>query len=698
MAATMAEQIHVIENVPVSFPFTPYPCQIEYMEKVIKALQNNTNAILESPTGTGKTLSLLCATLSWRQQLPAPVISEWDLQSDSKGPLGGRPKIIYASRTHSQLSQAIHELKSTSYRPKVSIIGSRDQLCINSEVMSKDSNAEKVHACHAKVAAKSCTYYNNVDLKRLSVPEGFIPDIEELVGMGTKNKMCPYYLAREMKTEADLIFMPYNYILDLRTRLVHGINITNTVVILDEAHNIERVCEDSSSFELTSTDIAHCIKDIDYLLKNKYEEAKEYLSELDTQTQNTLKDLANLKELFLCLEDSLDKIELKSENNECVKPGSYIFEFLGKAGITTETHVVLIDQCSQAIASLTSDQSLHRTSTNLQKFLEAIKIVFSGSCPAGMTRERMASLHYRVYIKSDNNKRKKKSDVWTTDNNTDDTCRRLCYWCFNPGYAMTELVRQGVRSVILTSGTLSPLESFTSELQLEFPVSLQGSHVIGKDQVWVGVVSKGPDNVHLNSSYQTRFTPAYMDSLGNTLVNFFRIIPDGVLVFFPSYVVMETLVTHWKEHSNIFMRMEQHKQIFKEPKFKNEFNSVMSAYYEKIGSADKVGGAFFGVCRGKVSEGLDFADNNGRAVIITGLPYPPFAEPKVQLKMEYLKDARSNFNRTELITDKQWYNQQATRAVNQAIGRVIRHKNDYGAIILCDERQEREGGEGERDE
>uniref|UniRef100_A0A1X7SPS6 Regulator of telomere elongation helicase 1 homolog n=1 Tax=Amphimedon queenslandica TaxID=400682 RepID=A0A1X7SPS6_AMPQE len=177
-----------------------------------------------------------------------------------------------------------------------------------------------------------------------------------------------------------------------------------------------------------------------------------------------------------------------------------------------------------------------------------------------------------------------------------------------------------------------------------------------------------------------------MDSLGNTLVNFFRIIPDGVLVFFPSYVVMETLFTHWKEHSNIFMRMEQHKQIFEEPKFKNEFNSVMSAYYEKIGSADKVGGAFFGVCRGKVSEGLDFADNNGRAVIITGLPYPPFAEPKVQLKMEYLKDARSNFNRTELITDKQWYNQQATRAVNQAIGRVIRHKNDYGAIILCDER------------
>ena len=32
----------------------------------------------------------------------------------------------------------------------------------------------------------------------------------------------------------------------------------------------------------------------------------------------------------------------------------------------------------------------------------------------------------------------------------------------------------------------------------------------------------------------------------------------------------------------------------------------------------------------KVSEGLDFANNNGRAVIITGLPYPPRMDPKVE--------------------------------------------------------------------
>jgi regulator of telomere elongation helicase 1 len=43
----------------------------------------------------------------------------------------------------------------------------------------------------------------------------------------------------------------------------------------------------------------------------------------------------------------------------------------------------------------------------------------------------------------------------------------------------------------------------------------------------------------------------------------------------------------------------------------------------------------------------------------------------------------------QFLSGHEWYRQQASRAVNQAIGRVIRHRHDYGAVFLCDHRYRR---------
>ena len=87
------------------------------------------------------------------------------------------------------------------------------------------------------------------------------------------------------------------------------------------------------------------------------------------------------------------------------------------------------------------------------------------------------------------------------------------------------------------------------------------------------------------------------------------------------------------------------------------------------------------VCRGKVSEGIDFADADARAVVITGIPYPSVFDPKVSLKKKFLDNSK-----TKTLSGSEWYNLEAFRAINQAVGRVIRHKEDFGAVLLLDKR------------
>uniref|UniRef100_W6NN04 Regulator of telomere elongation helicase 1 n=1 Tax=Haemonchus contortus TaxID=6289 RepID=W6NN04_HAECO len=95
------------------------------------------------------------------------------------------------------------------------------------------------------------------------------------------------------------------------------------------------------------------------------------------------------------------------------------------------------------------------------------------------------------------------------------------------------------------------------------------------------------------------------------------------------------------------------------------------------------GALMLAVFRGKVSEGIDFTDDLARVVISVGIPFPNAMDDMVREKKAY----NDNFCKTKsLLTGDQWYVSQAYRALNQALGRCLRHRNDWGALVLIDER------------
>ncbi|XP_033922812.1 regulator of telomere elongation helicase 1 [Melopsittacus undulatus] len=704
-----------LNGITVDFPFQPYACQEAYMAKVLECLQKKVNGVLESPTGTGKTLCLLCSSLAWQEHYKDAISARKIAQRLNgeelfPGPSWGNvapnddiptyytdvPKIIYASRTHSQLTQVINELKNTVYRPKVCVLGSRDQLCIHPEVRRMESNYMQIYTCRKKVMARACHFYNNVEEKSTEKElMSSIMDIEDLVKKGNELRACPYYLSRSLKQQADIIFMPYNYLLDSKSRKAHSLDLRGTVVILDEAHNVERLCEESSSFDLTPYDLASAIDTVDVVLEEQAKVVQqnevnaEFNMELASSGLNMeLEDIAKIKKILLQLESAIDEVELPPDDSGVTKEGSYIFDLFAKAQITFQTKSSLLESLEQILQYLSGRPGIFVNTSGLHKLSGIIQTVFSMDPPESATDRQLhqsISKYYKVHIHLDdsNQKKKQKTDVWSSSSTKKE--KTLSYWCFSPGYSMHELVRQGVRTIILTSGTLSPLSSFTMEMQIPFPVRLENPHVIDKHQLWVGIISKGPDGTVLTSTYERRFSEDYLSSLGKTLGNLVRVVPDGLLVFFSSYPVMDKSLEYWREH-DFTSRIEEVKTMFVEPRNKGSFSEVIDAYYNRVVCPKSSGAAFLAVCRGKASEGLDFADRNGRGVIITGLPFPPRMDPRVVLKMQFLDEMRRCGAGSQYLSGREWYYQQASRAVNQAIGRVIRHRQDYGAIFLCDER------------
>lgn len=180
---------------------------------------------------------------------------------------------------------------------------------------------------------RTCHFYNRLERKKddPAIKEVNIVDIEDIVKIGETHKCCPYFLAKELKQSADIVFMPYNYLLDPRARKALGIELTNNIVILDEAHNIERICEDSASLQLKTTDISLCMEEVTEVMRSLEDEPIGFSNEGPKDFGK--EELAVLKEMLLDFEKALDGVEIKNVSEGSTFEGKYIFDLLGKANV-----------------------------------------------------------------------------------------------------------------------------------------------------------------------------------------------------------------------------------------------------------------------------------------------------------------------------------------------------------------------------
>ena len=716
--------------------------------------------------------------------------------------------IIYASRTHSQLAQVIKELKATKYRPRMAVLGSRTQMCVHKEVRRLTGVAQQT-ACRQKTESRTCAHYNETDRFLRSDPEygkREPVDIEDLVKLGEKGKVgggcgpCPYFMSQDMAARADIVFAPYNYLIDPKLRETFGNRIrwNDAVLLFDEAHNVEGACAEAASFELPAANLAAAVREAQeaFELAAAEEELSAHAAEPDRLlfnargrgeddgfggtgeklgvngmkrvdggdrdglTKRTALEYKQLRGILLALESKiaseLDKGSVKSPGTsafaekahfakELVKPCAYFFDVLASLRITDEPVIAVSDEGNVGgggggVKKVSSVQLL------VAVMRDAALLLASEAASGGAQAKSRVSSFRLVEVADALDKafavrKSGQMDAFRVRIGTPDTPfshRRgfssggsgsaahsgptLSFWCFTPGVAMRALKEKGARCVVLASGTLSPMSSFASELALPFPVRLENPHVIAPDQVWGGVVPVGPSGKRLNSSYRFRDTDEYKAELGNAIVNFARVVPDGLLVFFPSYGVMRACVEFWRSHGapSVWDRICNAKHAVVEPQDKKELAAAFAELNAALGlrstkgrderagddgggvenrvARSRGGAAFFAVCRGKVSEGIDFPDKAGRAVILTGIPYAPKADAKVRLKRSFLDEKKAASERESNTIDARagrdavslsgeaWYSQSAMRAVNQALGRVIRHRHDHGAVILLDER------------
>eukprot|EP00884_Botryococcus_braunii_P018140 jgi/Botrbrau1/5009/Bobra.0396s0030.1 len=776
-----------------AFPYQPYRIQQDFMEELYKSLEMGCIGLFESPTGTGKTLSIICSALQWLEDtrtakdaasnkencvnvpdwMQKPVksvlnaskgqkegpkmfvarkpagkgksrtppkeapeglevsphddLDDFILDDGDLGAVEGRntlrkrdletldsscsddtdeeafcseagprpsPQVLFCSRTHSQLAQFVGELKRTPFasRLRVVALGSRKALCINSAVMQLGSSQRINERCldlqkkaAPRKSARSAATTNKAKSRKGGCPFlrsrqsshqlkeevlESVMDVESLKEAGKARRVCPYYASRNAALEADLLLLPHSALLVQETREALGLKLEGSVVIVDEAHGLADAVAAAHSCSLSLHQIAISLSHLRAYLSR-------FRSRLSPVNLELMEELVHVATALLAsLRES------------------------AKSGGGTGTHVVY------HVNDFLFKHALHDINMfRLVRFIRDRKLLFK---VVGYIERAEEGTEGMVEIHSEESYGKEGSGplqaflaMLMALNNADKDGRlilqseaaSLRYILLNAASHFGKVVAQA-RAVILASGTLSPVASLQAHLFPSVPAErmrhFSCGHVVGRERLLALAVGKGPSGRSLELRHGQRSLPALIDELGNLLVNVCQAVPAGVVVFFPSFAYAEEVEKRW-EATGAMKRLASRKRVFREPRDSTKVTGTLRDFGSHIASRDQAGspsGALLlCVVGAKMSEGINFGDDLARCVVVVGLPFPNPADPELKERMAYLDGAAlGTASPQDPSPGRQYYEDLCMKAVNQCVGRVIRHRNDWAAIILADSR------------
>ncbi|CAD7969241.1 unnamed protein product [Amoebophrya sp. A120] len=531
----------------------------------------------------------------------------------------------------------------------------------------------------------------------------------------SKGGWCPYYTARKLLQQAKIVVLNYQYVLDPKVSQVSTLggvgerigykmaaaassNANNqsggnskepSIVVFDEAHNIDDICSEALSVELNEAKLKGAEVNIQ-TLKNEINRVKnEDANRLQEEYQRLVQNLQSAGRLNEDIADRLQSPVIPEDIREEAVPGNI------RKG---EQFLRILEQLVQFFKSYlnvdraSSDQPL----SLLQKIHDRLDI---DGRTLKFFYERLKSLLNTLNINDFEkfNPISKLCDFSTLlgtysqgfvilidpyPENEAIKDPKLLLYCVDSSLAMRPVLKR-YQSVVLTSGTISPLHMYVDLLGMQENMIVTRSFQMTMERQCICplIVTRGPDQVPVSSNFEARDNLAVTRNYGELLLSLAKTVADGIVCFFTSYRYMELVVERWYESGLLGKLMDQ-KLVFLETKDVVATTQALNLYRQACDSGR--GAVFLSIARGKVAEGIDFDRHYGRCVVLFGVPFQYTLSYELRAKLHYLHEHYD-------IQESEFLNFDAMRHASQCVGRVLRSKKDYGIMCFADHRYGKAG-------